>query len=85
MIACMMSVMTGLPMSVGNRMRSSVVCSVGVSVVGVSVAGVGMAAVVVTSVTMRITMTVSMATQATNRHPCKANSAKRECGEIYVH
>ena len=50
-----------------------------------AVAKVAMTVVAVTGVTVRITMTVSMATQATNRHPDEANSAKRECGEIYVH
>ena len=67
-----------LPVSMGNRVTACVVRCVRVS--GMCVAGMA-----VTGVTVRITMTVSMATQATNRHPCQANSAKRECGEIYVH
>lgn len=66
-----------MPMGMGNRVVSSVMTCV--------MSGVGMSAMRVTSVTMRVTMTVSMATQTTNRHPCQANSAKRECGEIYVH
>jgi hypothetical protein len=47
--------------------------------------GVTVSGMAVTGVAMRIAMTVSMATQTTDRHPREANSAKRECGEIYVH
>ena len=74
-------VMRLMPVSMGNRVRSCIVGGVRVSSVRVS--GVRVSAM--TSVTMRIAMTVSMATQTTDRHPCQANSAKRECGEIYVH
>jgi hypothetical protein len=73
-------VMTVLPVSMGNCVRSGIVGSVRMAGVCVS-----MTRVSVTGVTMRVAMTVSMATETTNRHPCKANSAKRECGEIYVH
>ena len=66
-------VMAVLPVPMGNRVRSGIVGSVRMP--GVSVSGM----------TMRVAMTVSMATQTTNRHPCEANAAKRECGEIYVH
>ena len=65
-------------MAMGGRVRPGVVRCESVSRMAVSV-------VTVTGVTMRITMTVSMATQTTNRHPREANSAKRESGEIYVH
>ena len=71
-------VMAVLPVSVGNCVRSGIMGSVRVSCV--SVTGVSMS-----GVTVRISMTVSMATQSTNRHPGEANAAKRECGEIYVH
>ena len=74
-------VMPLLPVSMGNRVRSCIVGGVRVSSVRVS--GVRVSAM--TSVTVRIAMTVSMATQTTDRHPCQANAAKRECGEIYVH
>ena len=74
-------VMWVLPVSMGNRVRSCIVGGVRVS--GVRVPGVRVSAM--TSVTVRIAMTVSMATQTTDRHPCQANAAKRECGEIYVH
>ena len=74
-------VMPLLPVSMGNRVCSCIVGGVRVSSVRVS--GVSVSAM--TSVTMRIAMTVSMATQTTDRHPCQANAAKRECGEIYVH
>jgi hypothetical protein len=67
-----------LPVSVGNCVRSGIVGSVRVS-------GVAMSSVAMSGVTMRIAMTVSMATQSTYRHPCQANSTKRECGDIYVH
>ena len=76
-------VMPLLPVSMGNRVRSCIVGGVRVSSVRVS--GMGMTEVAMTGVTMRIAMTVSMATQTTDRHPCQANAAKRECGEIYVH
>jgi hypothetical protein len=64
-------------MAVGNRVMSRIMTCV--------MCGVRVSAMRMSSVTMRVTMTVSMATQTTNRHPCEANSAKRECGEIYVH
>jgi hypothetical protein len=46
---------------------------------------VGVTVMAVTRVAMPIAMTMSMATQATNRHPREANATKRESGEIYVH
>jgi hypothetical protein len=66
-----------MPMALGNRVMPRVVTCV--------MSGVRVSAMRMTSVSMRVAMTVSMATQTTNRHPCEANSAKRECGEIYVH
>ena len=76
-------VMAVLPVSVGNCVRSGIVGSVRVS--GVAMSSVAMSSVAMSGVTMRIAMTVSMATQTTYRHPCQANSTKRECGDIYVH
>jgi len=74
----------GLPMSVGNAVTSCVVRRVRVHVTKVAVAIMTRVACV-TRVTVRIAMTVSMATQSTNRHPCEAYAAKRESGDIYVH
>jgi len=71
----------GLPMSVGNAVTSCVVRRVRVPGTKVAVAIMTR----VTRVTVRIAMTVSMATQPTNRHPREAYAAKREGGDIYVH
>ena len=48
-------------------------------------AGMAVTCMAVTRMTMRIAMRVSMATQATDRHPREAYATKRESGEIYVH